>query len=128
MAEITLRAARLQQLLSLEQVTEQIGITVEKLKGYELDAGQATVDEALRLAALYAVSIGHIHWGPENTFKGCQLNALRSVADEIRKDCCVKCWSDVDVKGLYDYKTHDHHFQIVCTSCSNVETLTLHQM
>lgn len=67
--KITLRDARTNLDMSLEEVSEKTGISVYRLNKYEEDSGKMPCDSILVLSRLYRVSISHIFTGKTPCFK-----------------------------------------------------------
>lgn len=65
MHQITFRSARLNKKMTIEQVSEMTGITVEELDSIERDSSQATVSKARKLLILYKISCDHVFIGKD---------------------------------------------------------------
>lgn len=64
--KITLRAARLNSNLSLEDVAAKLKMSEDDLMRYEKDSRIIPYDEALRLFKLYGLESVHVHIGVDS--------------------------------------------------------------
>ncbi|MGG1661745.1 helix-turn-helix domain-containing protein [Brevibacillus sp. NRS-1366] len=81
MFQLSLREARLNCRLELDEVSARLGIPVRTLKRWEIDCGKAEVYTIVRLIGLYGISSNHVYFGSEVA-----LFARRKAASESHQD------------------------------------------
>ncbi|MEK3788068.1 helix-turn-helix domain-containing protein [Paenibacillus sp. FSL K6-1230] len=65
MFQITLKMARLNSGLSLDQAAEVAGVTKKTMKRWEQNSGKANLASINRLLCAYGLSIDHVSFGKE---------------------------------------------------------------
>ncbi|SDC69110.1 Helix-turn-helix domain-containing protein [Paenibacillus sp. UNCCL117] len=75
--KITIRTAREEAGMSLEKAAQDIGVSVKRLKWYELHGSRIPVNMARKLAETYGVSTDEIHFGTEEDCDGWNLSVMR---------------------------------------------------
>ncbi|GIO39271.1 hypothetical protein J41TS12_41320 [Paenibacillus antibioticophila] len=85
MFKITLRAARVNRGLTLEEVAGILKKSVDTIRKYEKDSSHIPRDLLVSLLKLYQVPDEHIFFGPESSFHGfihsaCKDNSVLQAA------------------------------------------------
>lgn len=65
MCRMTLRMARNNCGLTIDEAAEKAGISLRSLKRWEIDSTRTKMIPALRLLKVYGVSMNHVYFGKE---------------------------------------------------------------
>jgi transcriptional regulator with XRE-family HTH domain len=64
--QITLRSARANLYLTLEDVSKITGISIDRIEKLEFDCGKARMEEFVKLVRLYGLTSSHVFIGKES--------------------------------------------------------------
>ncbi|OMD42567.1 helix-turn-helix transcriptional regulator [Paenibacillus odorifer] len=102
---MTLREARENACLSLDEAAEKIDVTVSRLKGWEINCGRTDTYLFLKLLQLYGTSSSHVYAGRETDLLAArrEVNMLKS--EVIRAEDIVALLKKMgrDTTVLEDY-------------------------
>ncbi len=63
---MTLRSLRENRNLTIKQVSEAVGISIRRLRRWEVDSFKVKLNDGLRLGQFYHISPHYIFWGKES--------------------------------------------------------------